>query len=224
MKKTTAILLGTLIASSAALASDQVLSRNAVGYIKVPLEANKLYLVANPFVPLDETGAVVTNMFAAVPNSTAIAHWDEASQTYISYSKNARGQWSPNATAVIARADALFVRMPAATGTLFFMGEVPDRFTAPTSTQHRVAGVSMLGFPYPVEVSFTGTPMAVSLPNSSSIALWDSDADAYVSFSKNARGAWDPAALVATIQPGAGLVVRTGTPGSWETVKPYTWP
>ncbi|HMO52786.1 MAG TPA: hypothetical protein PKE26_16770 [Kiritimatiellia bacterium] len=227
MKKATAIILGTLIASSAALAQTNVLSRNAVGYIKVPVESNKLYLVSNPFVPLDPTGDIVTNMLAAVPNGTTISVWDEGSQGYISYSKSARGAWGANATTSrIARADAFFIKMPAAgTATVFFMGEVPDRFTAPTTTQSRVSGLTMLGFPYPVQTSFTGTPMAISAPNGSVISFWDSATQGYVSYSKSARGAWDAGAQAAVASPGQGFVIKSTAAGnSWSTTKPYTWP
>ena len=226
MKKATAIILGTLIASSAALAQTNVLSRNAVGYIKVPVESNKLYLVSNPFVPLDASGDVVTNMLAAVPNSTVVSVWDEASQAYINYSRSARGAWSANATSRIARSDAFFIRMPSVgTSTIFLMGEVPDRFTAPTTTQSRVSGITMLGFPYPVQTSFTGTPMAISAPNSSVISIWDPNLNTYVNYSKSARGAWDAGAQAAVVQPGQGFVIRsTAAGGNFSTVKPYTWP
>ena len=227
MKKATAIILGTLIASSAALAQTNVLSRNAVGYIKVPVVSNKLYLVSNPFVPLDPTGDIVTNMLAAVPNGTIISVWNEGSQGYLSYTKSGRGAWDSAATTSrIARADAFFIRMPSAgTSTVFFMGEVPDRFTAPTTTQSRVSGLTMLGFPYPVETAFTGTPMAIAAPNGSIISVWDSDTQGYVSYTKSGRGAWDSGAASAVVKPGQGFVINSSAAANnWNTAKPYTWP
>ncbi|HMP00782.1 MAG TPA: hypothetical protein PKE26_16925, partial [Kiritimatiellia bacterium] len=208
------------------LAQTNVLSRNAVGYIKVPLAATNLYLLSNPFVPLDASGDIVTNMFAALPNSVIVSIWDEGIQGYRNYSKTARGAWDAAAlTTRVARADAFFIRMPANTATLFMMGEVPDRFTAPTTTQSRVAGLTMLGFPYPVQTAFTGTPMAISAPPSSIISVWDPSINTYINYSKTARGAWDAGANAAVIQPGQGFVIRSTAAGnSWNTVKPYTWP
>lgn len=225
MKKITAIILGTLVATSAVFAQSNVLSRNAVGYIKIPVGTNKLHLVSNPFVPLDAAGDLVTNMFAAVANNTTISIWNEVGQGYVSYLKNARGGWSGAgfATARVARADGVFIRS-GGTGTVYFMGEVPDRFTAPTTTQSRASGITMLGFPYPVEVDLTNSTIGLQLSPNSTISFWVPDANAYTSYLKNARGAWVGAAGV-KIKPGDGMVIRsTNAPQNWNVAKSYTWP
>jgi len=203
-----------------------VLSRNAVGYIKINAESNKLYLVSNPFVSMGTNDDVVTNMFASLPNSVSVSLWNESSQAYETFTKSARGAWSANATTRIDRADAVFIRMPANAGAdMYFMGEVPDSTTAPSTIQSRVTGITMLGFPYPVAQPFTNTSMAIDAPNGSSVSVWDADAGSYISYTKSARGAWDAAAQAATIAPGQGFVIRSTASGSDITTdKPYDWP
>lgn len=229
MKKVTALLLGTLIASSAAFAqTNAVLSRNAVGYIKIPLESNKLYLVSNPFVNLQAGPQLVSNVFAAVPPGTTISVWNEAGQVYDNYLRNSRGAWvGAAATAQLARADGVFVRMPTTNAPvdLFLMGEVPDRFTAPSNLVQRVPGISMVGYPYPVTMRLTNTVLANAVPNGSTISIWNPAANAYNNYLKNSRGAWVGDALTVDLQPGVAMVIRaTNAANSWYESKPYTWP
>jgi hypothetical protein len=230
MKKVTALLLGTLIASSAAFAqTNAVLSRNAVGYVKIPLQSNKLYLVSNPFFSLQAGPQLVSNVFAAVPPGTTISVWNEANQQYQIYLRNTRGVWSgAAATATIARADGAFIATPATNAPvdLFLMGEVPDRFTAPSNLVQRTPGITMLGHPYPVSVLLTSTVMAASVPAGSVISVWNPAINNYNIYLKNNRGAWVGDALTAVLQPGQGLVINsTSTLGqTWYETKPYTWP
>jgi len=230
MKKLTAILLGTLIASSAALAqTNQVLSRNAVGYVKVNLQSNKLYLVTNPFVNLDGVGdPKLTNVFSAVPAGTTISIWNEADSQYDNYGRNTRGVWLGSAaTAQVKRADGVFIRMPPTNAPvdLFLMGEVPDRFTAPSSFVSRVPGITMVGLPYPVTIRLTNTVLAQQVPNGTTISVWNPATTQYVNYGKNTRGVWLGDAATADILPGQGMVIRaTNTANSWYETKPYTWP
>jgi len=230
MKKITALLLGSLIASSAAFAqTNAVLSRNAVGYIKIPLESNKLYLVSNPFVNLQAGPQLLTNIFAAVPPSTIVSVWNEATQTYNDYQRNARGVWNATAlTATVSRADGIFIDTPATNAPvdLFLMGEVPDRFTAPSNFMQRVPGLSMIGNPYPVSIALTSTVMAAAVPNGTIISVWDPVANNYIDYQKNLRGVWGASAIGAMLQPGQGIIISsTSTLGqTWYETKPYTWP
>jgi len=229
MKKLTAILLGTLIASSAALAqTNQVLSRNAVGYVKVNLQSNKLYLVTNPFVNLDGVGdPKLTNVFSVLPGGTTVSIWNEADNQYDNYSRSSRGAWLDKAvTAQVRRADGIFIRYPKTNAVdLFLMGEVPDRFTFPSNFVARVPGISMVGLPYPVSIRLTNTVMAQQVPGGTTISIWNPETTQYVNYSKSARGAWLADAVTAMIQPGQGMVIRsTNAANSWYENKPYTWP
>jgi len=218
-----------LFASSAVLAqTNQVLSRNAVGYIKIPLQSNSLYLVSNPFVSLQAGPILLSNVFAAVPPGTTINVWNEQSQSYNGYGKNTRGQWVGAAlTAQLVRADGIFINTPSTSTPvdLFFMGEVPDRFTSPSNLTQRVPGLTIVGFPYPVTMRLTNTVLGQQVPPGTTVSIWDPVAKTYVGYGKNTRGAWVGAALTANIQPGQGLVINaTNVANSWYENKPYTWP
>ncbi|MCZ7592759.1 MAG: hypothetical protein M5U15_11720 [Kiritimatiellae bacterium] len=230
MKKLLVAALGLAVATSAFAQTNQVLSRNAVGYIKTTTEPNKIYLLSAPFVNLanGSDNHSVTNLLAGVPNSTVVSLWDDTAQGYISFSKSGRGVWDASAqTSVVARGKAFFVRIPgsASTNDLYIMGEVPDATTAPTTTQSRASGLSFRGHPYPVAVAFTGTAFAVAAPNSTVVSIWDASTQSYLSYSKSGRGVWDAGAQSASLQAGQGLIIRSAAaPNNWTEVKPYTWP
>lgn len=230
MKKLLVAALGLAVATSAFAQTNQVLSRNAVGYIKTTTEPSKIYLLSAPFVNIaDGTDKhSLTNLLAGVPNGTIVSAWDDAAQTYKSYSKSGRGVWDVVAqTSVVTRGSSFFVSLAAGSGTndLYIMGEVPDATTAPTTTQSRALGISFTAHPYPVAVSLTGTALAVAAPNGSVVSIWDSSAQTYVSYSKSGRGVWDVSAQTATIAAGDGLIIQSGAAGNnWTEVKPYTWP
>lgn len=230
MKKLLVAALGLAVATSAFAQTNQVLSRNAVGYIKTTTEPNKIYLLSAPFVNIvDGTDKhSLTNLLAGVPNGTIVSAWDDAAQTYVSYSKSARGVWLGDApTSKVVRGASFFVKIPATAGTndLYIMGEVPDATTAPTTTQSRAAGITFSSHPYPVAVSLTGTAFAVAAPNNTIVSVWDSGAQAYVSYSKSARGVWLGDAPTATVAAGQGLIIKSAAAASnWTETKPYTWP
>lgn len=230
MKKILIAALGMAVATSAFAQTNQVLSRNAVGYIKTTTEPNKIYLLSAPFVNIEDgsDNHSLTNLLAGVPNGTVVSAWDDAAQTYVSYSKSGRGVWLGDAqTSKVARGSSFFVSIPASAGTndLYIMGEVPDATTAPTTTQSRASGVSFRAHPYPVAVSFTGTALAVSAPNGSVVSVWDSAAQTYISYSKSGRGVWLGDAQTATVAAGQGQIIQSSAAGNnWTETKPYTWP
>lgn len=230
MKKLLVAALGLAVATSAFAQTNQVLSRNAVGYIKTTTKPNSLYLLSAPFVNIaDGTDKhSLTNLLAGVPNGTIVSAWDDAAQGYVSYTKSGRGVWGASAqTSKIARGSAFFVRIPAGAGTndVYIMGEVPDATTAPTTTQSRVAGLSFSAHPYPVAVSFTGTAFAVAAPNGTIVSAWDATSQSYNSYTKSGRGVWGANAQTSTVAAGQGMIIRSGAAGNnWTEVKPYTWP
>lgn len=230
MKKLLVAALGLAVATSAFAQTNQVLSRNAVGYIKTTTEPSKLYLLSAPFVNIADgtDNHSLTNLLAGVPNGTVVSAWDDTAQGYINYSKSGRGVWGASAqTSKVARGSALFVRIPAGAGTndLYIMGEVPDATTAPTTTQARVSGLSFKGYPYPVGVSFTGTAFAVTAPNGTVVSLWDSTSQGYINYSKSGRGVWGANAQTSTVAAGQGMIIRSSAAGNnWTEAKPYTWP
>ena len=227
MKKLIALMLAFGVTAGIAHAQTQVLSQNAVGYVKQEIEEGKLYLVTNPFLNLDSPSGehLLVEMLDAVPNNTIVSIWDNAAQTYINYARGARGAWLGDApTATLEPGEAFFLRIPEGTGSadLFLMGEVPSDDEV---NQGRVPGLTFLGFPYPAQVMFTNTSMAINVPNNTIVSIWDAVNSTYINYAKGARGAWLGDAPTAVIQPGQAFIVRSSEAGNdWDEVKPYTWP
>lgn len=223
MKKTTAILLGTLIASSAALAQSNVLSRNAVGYIKHTMGAG-FSVLQNTFETMGAPIAI-SNTFASLPNNSRVYLWNGSS--YQTFSKNFLGVWSGGSN-TLNRGSALWVEIPASVGTntydVFMMGEVPDSVTAPATLVGAGPGFSFVGFPYPVATAWSNTEFAVSAPNNSKLHVWNGSS--YQSFSKNFLGSWGAGASY-VLSPGQGFWLEYPISASSTNIsvtKPYQWP
>ena len=224
MKKITAILLGTLIASSAALAQNEVLSKNAVGYVKRTVSDGALDLITVPFVNLNEANNTISNVFGAASNLTQVSLWIPSSQQYATFQK-AKGTWGANGTNVISRGAGIFFRSPSGVSQdVFLMGEVPGSESASTTTVQVLEGLNALGMAYPVSTTWTSTTLSASLPNLSQISIWDGSA--YVTIQK-AKGSWSEAGNALVLDPGDGFFVRQPASSptiNWQQSKPYTWP
>lgn len=229
MKKALIIALGLAFASSAFADTNAVLSKNAVGYVKVDLIAtNKLHLIRNDFIGLDAPIAI-SNTFAALPVNTEIIFWNKSSQSYRSpIGKTAFG-WGSAGSNILPRGESFFLRTPSsATNTaqysVYLMGEVPDQITSPTSTHSIAAGIGLEGYAYPVATSWTNTALAKALPVNSEIIVWNNAAQSYnAAIGKTAFG-WGASGNALILQPGQGFVVRSPSAVNAEQAKPYTWP
>ena len=153
---------------------DPVLSRNAVGYVKLEVDESKIYLVSTPFSNV-ATGTDDHNLLDLVgnlPNLSAVTLWDEETQQYIGFTKSARGAWSAGAeTATITRGQSMFIRMPSAVAStnIVLMGEVPDSDTEGS----RTTGISFKSYPFPVDKPFLETALASNAPNLTVVSAWD---------------------------------------------------
>ena len=226
MKKLLALTVAVGMFAGVASAQE-VLSQNAVGYVKQEIEGDKIYLVSNPFVGLENVDGThyMTNMLGVLPPNTIVSAWDESAQTYVNFTRDGFGDWDANAqTTTVERAKAMFIRMPpgAPADELILMGEVPaddDTF------QSRVPGITFVGYPYPATENFTDTEMAQSVAPGTIVSRWDPDIGAYVNFTKDGFGDWDSAAQAAEVEAGQAFIIRSGEPANdWDEVKPYTWP
>lgn len=230
MKKllTAALGLATL-ASVATAQTNVVLSRNAVGYVKIDLIAtNKLHLIRNDFVGLNGPIAI-SNALASLPVGTQVLLFDEINQIYRPPIGRTAFGWGTGGSNRLNRGVAFFVRTPnsatnVASIPLYLMGEVPDKFTAPTSTFSIVQGLNMSGFPYPVSRAWTSTAYSVALPVGSQIIIWNTTNQAYnAPIGKTAFG-WGVAGNALQIAPGQGFFVRATNSFVYSQAKPYTWP
>lgn len=224
MKKLAIALLGLTVVSSAVFAqTNQVLSRNAVGYVRVDTPSNKLNLVRLDFVNLAGGNYTVTNLIGnQLAQGGALYIWDLSNQTYVGENKLKSG-WSPGTNAI--RRGAGFFIYSLSNNNVFLMGEVPDSITAPTTTVNVLGGLNLTGYPYPADATFTSTPMFTSSAQGDAIYLWDVTGQTYGGYNRLKSG-WSPADYTnLTFRPGQGFwYLRNSGGASWQYAKPYTWP
>jgi hypothetical protein len=203
MKKVTTILLGLLIASSAALAQTNVLSRNAVGYVKQSIPpGGKLQLVGDPWRNIDGTPRNATNVFTlgggikagAAPNlADSLILWDVVGQRYVIYGMKPTGafhlkaNWAGAASNIVMTPGiSVFVQTTAASlapTNLFTMGEVPgasNYVVGIAGSGSSARPITFIANPYPVNMALNTLintnqgAYAAAAPNlADSIFVWD---------------------------------------------------
>lgn len=223
MKKILSVVFAVMLVGLMAFGqtTTPVLSRNAVGYVKVIAERGKLVLGRVDFLPLDGS-AVASNVFGnQLPNGTQILSYDPSIAAYRIDSKSFAG-WSTNIN--FATGKGFWVKIPLTAASnaydVFFMGEVPSSSTAPTTTLQIAQGVTQLGFPYPTEVVWTNTALAKAAKRGDQMITWDGTN--YVINSLSFAG-WAFPNMILT--PAQGFWYKTQTPATnWQVAKPYVWP
>ena len=228
MKKLALALLGlTIVGSSAFAQTTGVLSRNAVGYVKVTIPKGKLELIRYDFEDITGRGTAITNVIGdQVPTDSTVLLWDYADPKYIAINKGSRSGWGTGGTNRLLRGQSFFLKIPATAASneyqVYLMGEVPDKTTAPTSTVGVVSGLGMYGVPYPVSEYWTNTTLAKQAQNNDFMMIWDGNQ--YVAYNKSSRSGWGAGTNV-ILKPGQGFWFKTASASSnWSVPKPYTWP
>jgi hypothetical protein len=213
----------TMVASMSYGQVTQVVSRNAVGYVRVEAEKGKFYALRYDFFSVDGSPVPIVDMIGdQVPQGSA-AYKFQQGVGYIAENKGLFG-WFPG-TNTYEPGEGFWLAVPGTAVSnvynVFLMGEVPDRFTAPTSMPINVAsGFSLLGFPYPTEMPWTSTVLASNAVQGDAMYKFDPDVG-YISENRGLFG-WFPGTNV--LYPGDGFWVSSSVGGTWEEVKPYTWP
>ena len=233
MKKTLWIAIAGALAASVIVASAQteVLSGNAVGYIKrtVPA-AGKLAAVAHPLNSMSASSLMFTNTSIAteMPNLSWAYFWNPTTQKWLGSQKSGKGVWGVDAVAKeILPGEMFFLKTPAGQVTdvaVTITGEVPDE---PTLTRAVVGGnaIAALGNPYPVDVAFTNTDVAKNAANLSWAYFWNPDTQKWLGSQKSGKGVWGVDAVAKTVQAGEGFFLKdAGAASVWTNTKPYTWP
>ena len=216
-----------VIVAAAALAlfcyaqTNQVLSRNAVGYVKVTCPRGGLVLVRMDFESLDGSDLHAEDVFGdQLPLGTSIYAYDPSIPGYVSDSRNPFG-WSTNI--VFGRGMGFWIKVPGTAASneyeVYMLGEVPDRFSAPTSTTDIASGLTLVGYMYPSEIYWTNTTLAKNAALGDTLYYWDGSN--YVANSLNPFGWGDPNLV---ITPGMAFWFKTGSATNWVESKPYTWP
>lgn len=233
MKRMVLVMLAVVMAGTLAFGQTQVLSRNAVGYVKVDAERGKFALVRLDFESMDGSQGgcmVVSNLldWTQFPDDTLLYLWNYATREYRPIvQRSSRGGWGSGGSNLVCRGEGFWVKIPSGAASnsypVFLMGEVPDRTTAPTTTIESLTGLNILGFPYPVDVIWTNTDLAKKLPGDSLLYLWGGSS--YIGpYQKSARsGTWGEASNL-VVRPGQAFWVKTTGTVDWVEGKPYTWP
>jgi hypothetical protein len=224
MKKAVGIILGVVLLAPAAM-SQEVLSANAVGYIKKTVNPGEFAFIQTPFVNIDGSAHTISTLLPDVPNLTNVLLWDQVQQVYVQLSKNFLGTWS--ADPVVDRGEAFFVQIPAGAAgpvDIVLVGEVPGTGTYPSTDIPLVEGFSAAGVPYPVAATIDTSELGAAIPNNNSLLLWDIATQGYVQVTKNFLGTWSPTGVV--IEPGDGFFASIATAGgvTYTATAPYAWP
>ena len=228
MKKTMWIAVGMLAASVVAASAQEVLSANAVGYIKKTLPANaQLIAVSIPLDNMNETNNVFgrTSIAQEMPTGSEVFFWDEGQQGWSGGAKGTKGWSSGLSNKVVYAGEAFFVK--GATGDIdrevTITGEVP----ADATLQRAMAGggsLSAVANPYPVDFVFGQSTLAGIATTGSEVFFWDEVNQGWSGGAKGTKG-WSAGISNRTVVAGEGFFMKeAGTVTSWNQAKPYTWP
>ena len=232
MKKTLWIAIaGALAASVIAATAADVLSANAVGYIKRTIPANgKLETVCYSLNPMPATASTYftnTSVATEMPNLSAAYFWNPVSQRWLGALKSGKGVWDVTASAkTLLPGEMFFLKTPAGSAAVevTITGEVPDDATLERAVQGGSA-IAALGNPYPVDVAFTNMDVAKRAANLSAAYFWNPTTGRWVGALKSGKGVWDVTAAAKTLLAGEGFFLKdAGAASVWTNTKPYTWP
>ena len=238
MKKLLGIACVVAVTAPLAFAQTNVLSQNAVGYVRVTVPGSgDLNLCRLDFLPLDP---LVPNNVANVvgdqlPAGSSAFIWDSTLNGgvggYVLVAKGARAGWPTTGAGAmeIDQGVAFWLKTPEADLTdynVYLMGEVPGANNdSETKTIAGLQGLDAVGYPYPAAIAFGDTTLQTALPGGATVFFWDVDAQGYQFFSKGARAGWTAEALDFVIEPGTSFWVQNpGAAVDWTEVKPYVWP
>ena len=230
MKKALWIVMAAALAVAVVAASAQeVLSANAVGYIKKTLPAGGGWVAMS--IPLDSmtnTSLVFgeTSVAAEAPVGAEVAFWDPIAQSWIGGGKSSKG-WSPaQNTKVLEPGEGFFLKGdPAAVSDVevTITGEVPSD----DALARAVPGSGAFGTlanPYPVDFTFGTSAFASKASLGSEVAFWNVDEQSWIGGGKSSKG-WSPAQDGYVVQAGEGFFMKEfGGAANWSMDKPYTWP
>jgi hypothetical protein len=236
MKKTLWIAIaGALAASVIAASAQEVLSANAVGYIKKTLPANgKLIALSAPLNSMTESSIVFgrTSIAQEAPIGSVVYFWDPVSQVWAGGSKSALGggRWAAaQSNKVIASGEAFFLKgnpADAVAREVTITGEVPDDAALSRAIPGNNA-LGTIGNPFPVDFKFGDSDLARNASIGSVVYFWDEALQSWAGGSKSALGGgrWAAAQSNRIVLAAEGFFLKeAATVGSWTNSKPYTWP
>lgn len=232
MKRLIGVAAGLAMIAGLATAQTNVLSQNAVGYVKITVEspptASALYLLSTQWLQIDGTTNTIAKVLGdQLPNLTQVFTWNgtgyNAPSTYFN------GNFVPPGTGdtAINPADGFWIQIPPNTPStdIFLLGEVPGANNGfDSNVVQNLGGIQLVSNPYPVNTTWTNIDLAVQLPNLSQLFVYDGGFG--TPSTKLPTGAWNASP---DIDVGEGFFVAVGAGGTgnlaeWVETKPYTWP
>lgn len=230
MKKTLWIaMVGALAASVVAASAQEVLSANAVGYIKKTLPASgKLVAMSIPLNSMTETDIVFgrTSVAQEAPVGSTVSFWDEGAQVWVGGGKSSKGWSGTQSNKVIAAGEGFFLQ-GVTTATEPFDVTITGEVPADTTIARPIVGGNSLGIlanPYPVDFKFGESALAQQASVGSTVSFWDENAQVWVGGGKSTKG-WSGTQSNKVVAAGESFFMQEVTAGtSWDAAKPYTWP
>ena len=234
MKKTLWItIVGALAASVVAASAQEVLSANAVGYIKKTLPAGgNLISICIPLDSMTETNIVFgrTSVAAEAPGNSWVYFWNPVSQAWEGGIKNALfNRWGATQSNYVLRAGEGFFLKGPATATedidVTITGEVPpDGWMARAIPGSGNLGT--IGNPYPVDFKFGESTLALNASGNSWVYFCNPVSQAWEGGIKNALfNRWGSVQSNYVVQAGEGFFMKEAQAVNvWTNVRPYTWP
>jgi hypothetical protein len=215
------------IAVSAAVAQE-VLSQNAVGYIKVATPPGKFVSVAQPLNNMGkaENKFGETSIAQEAPVGSYVFFWSPEGQAWSGGGKGAKGWSAGQSNKVIAAGEGFFIKAPLnapADGEVTITGEVPDEPT----TDRVIPGNKNFGAianPYPVDFKFGESDAAKNASVGSYVFFWSVEGQAWSGGGKGAKG-WSAGQSNKVVAAGEGFFLKEFEDVTTITTKkPYTWP
>ena len=231
MKKALWIVMAAALAVAvvAATAQTEVLSANAVGYIKKTLPAGGGWVAMS--IPLDSmTNASLvfgeTSVASEAPVNAEVAFWDPLAQSWITGLKSGKGWNSLQANYELQPGEGFFLKGDSAAVSeveVTITGEVP----ADGALARAIPGASAFGTlanPFPVDFTFGTSAFASNASVDSEVAFWDVDAQSWIMGLKSGKG-WNSLQANYVVEAGEGFFMKEfGGAANWTMDKPYTWP
>ena len=228
MKKMMLVMAASALAAVVAASAQEVLSANAVGYVRRTIPAGKLATVAIPFVDMNSTNVGVefgtTTIAQEAPQDSEVMFWNETAQVWNQGAKGPKGWAGAQSNYVVKPGEGFFMKNNSTTDfEVTASGEVPGD----ESLARAYAGasaLSVLANPYPVDFNFGTSTLAAELPQDSEVMFWNETAQVWNQGAKGPKG-WAGAQSNTFVSAGEGFFIRMPGDGStWTQVKPYTWP
>jgi hypothetical protein len=203
MKTKTLLIAAAALAAGVVSSQAQVYSQNVVGYVNVVLPAQQFALIANP---LDDGTNTVTSLCAALPNKSSVQIWNGTGFTLAS---KGGGVWNTNISIPVGT--GFFVQSASAV-TNTFVGTVAMGSTNSLPSQvFKLVGSTV---PYAGDLSDTNLNIGPTLPNKSSIQVWNGSG---FTLASKGGGVWN---TNLSISVGQGFFVQSSSAVDWVQPAP----